>query len=75
MAIGTTMEVGLGLVTEYIFECESTQKRVWDGDKEDGVIGELPCIAHKTKHLSHEECQWVHSCVLRNSTCLDELKE
>jgi len=75
MATGTAMEVGLGLSTEYILECESTSKRIWDGDEELGDSGEVLCAAYKFRHLSSEECQWAHACVLSNSTCLDELRE
>lgn len=74
MATGTAMEVGLGLSTEYILECESTSKRIWDGDEELGDSGEVLCVAYKFRHLSGEECQWAHACVLSNSTCLDELR-
>ena len=75
MATGTAMEVAFGLSTEYILECESTGKRVWDADAEAGDIGEVTCSASKIRILSQEECQWAHSCVLQNSTCLDGLRE
>ena len=75
MATGTAMEVALGLSTEYILECESTGKRVWDADAEPGDVGEVTCSASKRRTLSVEECHWAHSCVLENSRCLDELRE
>lgn len=75
MATGIAMEVVLGLLTEYILECESTSKRVWDTDAEPGDIGEVTCSAYKKRTLSTEECQWAHSHVLQNSACLDGLRE
>jgi len=75
MATGTAMEVGLGLSTEYILECESTRKRVWDAEEEVGENGEVLCAAFKICILSPEEIDWAHSCVLTNSNCLDGLRE
>ena len=75
MAMGTAMEVGLGLSTEYILEYESTGKRVWDSDAEPGDVGEVTCSAYKRRRLLVDKCQWAHSCVLENSRCLDRLRE
>jgi len=46
MATRTAMEVGLGLSTKYILECESTRKRVWDADEELGDSREITCNAY-----------------------------
>lgn len=75
MATGTAMEVALGLSTEYILECESTGKRVWDSEEELGDSGEVPATAYKTRNMSSEECDWIYTCVLNNSSCLDSLRE
>lgn len=75
IAMGNAMEVGLGLCTEYILECESTHQRVWDADEEPGESGELTCTSYKTKTFSLQERMWAHSCVLNNSSCLETLRQ
>ena len=57
MATGTTMEVSLGLSTEYILECESTRRCVWDAEEESGENGEVTPSAYHYRNLTTEECQ------------------
>lgn len=39
MAEGYILEEALGFVTEYMVDCQSTRRRVWDSEEEEGVKG------------------------------------
>ena len=75
MATGYIMDEALGFCTEYMQQCNLTERKVWDDKEDQAMNDEVIEGKGRQRALSTDLRQWVHEFVLTNAEPLQCYKE
>ena len=69
---GYSMQEAMGFCIEYMKDFKSVNQCVWDGDKDERVVGEVLEGNERHFKLSHEERSVIHAYVLQNTSSFNK---
>ena len=72
MSEGYSMQEVVGFCTEYMKDSKSVNRRIWDDDEDERVVGEVLEGNGRCFKLSNKERSVIHAYVLQNTSSFDK---
>jgi hypothetical protein len=72
MSEGYSMQEAMGFCTEYMKDFKNVNRRVWDDDEDERVVGEVLEGNGRCFKLSNKERSVIHAYVLQNTSSFDK---